>query len=179
MEGWWWEGSGRGRGWWWVDWGYGERGGRDGEGEGEGDGVEWLGRGRVVGGGAWGRGWWWEVRGRRQGQVERWSGMVGKGKGEEVAVRAGRVFTDAAPLLLGSAENGCETSLSQSRRGSKVRSSTLSQHPEIRKQMLGQVGVRLGPRGIFCRVPCLCLSARPRFCGHCGEQFRSKTFTPL
>ena len=30
--------------------------------------------------------------------------MVGKGKGEEVAVRAGRVFTDAAPLLLGSAD---------------------------------------------------------------------------
>ena len=32
--------------------------------------------------------------------------MVGKGKGEEVAVRAGRVFTDAAPLLLGSADHG-------------------------------------------------------------------------
>ena len=31
--------------------------------------------------------------------------MVGKGKGEEGAVRAGRVFTDAAPLLLGSADN--------------------------------------------------------------------------
>ena len=30
--------------------------------------------------------------------------MVGKGKGEEVAVRAGRVFTDAAALLLGSAD---------------------------------------------------------------------------
>ena len=36
--------------------------------------------------------------------MERWSGMVGKGKEEEVAVRAGRVFTDAAPLLLGSAD---------------------------------------------------------------------------
>ena len=82
-----------------MEWGYGEKGGRDGEGVGEGDGVEWLGKG----GGA-GRGWWWQVRGRRQGQVERWSGMVGKGKGEKVAVRAGRVFTDAAPLLLGSAD---------------------------------------------------------------------------
>ena len=61
--------------------------------------MEWLGRGRVVGGAGEG-----EVRGGRQGQVERWSGMVGKGKGEEVAVRAGRVFTDAAPLLLGSAD---------------------------------------------------------------------------
>ena len=70
-----------------------------GEGVGEEDGVEWLGRGRVVGGAGEG-----EVRGGRQGQVERWSGMVGKGKGEEVAVRAGRVFTDAAPLLPGSAD---------------------------------------------------------------------------
>ena len=46
--------------------------------------------------------------------------MVGKGKGEEVAARAGRVFTDAAPLLLGSADiqkpciqanSGCEALL--------------------------------------------------------------------
>ena len=63
-----------------------------------------VGKGKGSGRGGRGRGWWWEVRGGRQGQVEKWSGMVGKGKGEEVAVRAGRVFTDAAPLLLGSAD---------------------------------------------------------------------------
>ena len=95
-----------GRGWWWVDWGYGERGGRDGEGFKVSHLIKSrvVGKGKGSGRGGRGRGWWWEVRGGRQGQVERWSGMVGKGKGEEVAVRAGRVFTDAAPLLLGSAD---------------------------------------------------------------------------
>ena len=48
--------------------------------------VEGVGGGRLgaEGKAKWRGGveWW--------GQVERWSGMVGKGKGEEVAVRAGR-----------------------------------------------------------------------------------------
>ena len=53
-----------------------------GEGVGEEDGVEWLGRGRVVGGAGEG-----EVRGGRQGQAERWSwngweGEGGRGCGE-------------------------------------------------------------------------------------------------
>ena len=70
--------------------GYGERGGRDGEGVGEEDGVEWLGKGKGSGRGGKGK-----IGGRRlgaKGKTKWRGGMVRKGKGEEVAVRAGRVF---------------------------------------------------------------------------------------
>ena len=68
----------------WVDWGYNKKGGRGrgggwsgmGEGVGEEDGVEWLGRGRVVG--AAGEG---EVRGERW-SWNGWEGEGGRGCGE-------------------------------------------------------------------------------------------------
>ena len=74
-----------------------------GGGGGEGEGIGELGGGRQGWSGGSGQG----GRGlalKQQRSVRSGVVMVGKGKGEEVAVRAGRVFTDAAPLLLGSAD---------------------------------------------------------------------------